>query len=124
MGHTQHCVLPQSVPDFRISTRSLTLDPISEFLYWHMNWHIEHHMFAAVPCYNLKQVHDEVAHDMPEPRTLWGAWKEMRDIWHQQQLDPSYEFYVPLPKTGKDDEKINDTENLEGSIGDLAPSSL
>lgn len=124
MGHTQHCVLPQSVPDFRISTRSLTLDPISEFLYWHMNWHIEHHMFAAVPCYNLKQVHDEVAHDMPKPRTLWGAWKEMRDIWHQQQLDPNYEFYVPLPKTGKDDEKINDTENLEGSIGDLAPSSL
>jgi hypothetical protein len=25
-----------------------------------MNWHIEHHMFAAVPCYNLKALHSEV----------------------------------------------------------------
>ena len=33
-----------------------TLDPLSSFC-WHMNWHLEHHMFAGVPCYNLKALH-------------------------------------------------------------------
>ena len=27
------------------------------FWYWHMNFHIEHHMYAAVPCYNLEKLH-------------------------------------------------------------------
>merc|ERR1712062_435923 len=99
VGSTQHCGLRGSVPDFRKSTRSITLDPVSEFLFWHMNWHCEHHMFAAVPCYNLAALHREVAHDMPVPRTLVGAWKEMRMIWRRQRLDPQYEFDTPLPKT-------------------------
>lgn len=38
---------------FRLCVRSITLNPISEFLYLHMNWHTEHHMFAAVRCYHL-----------------------------------------------------------------------
>jgi fatty acid desaturase len=133
VGETQHCGLRGSVPDFRKSARSITLDPFSEFLFWRMNWHVEHHMFAGVPCYNLKALHDEVAHDMPEPRTLIGAWKEMRETWFKQQVDPSYEYDTPLPATanpggGKtvrvEDGKIADTaltKTDESSIGDLAP---
>ena len=54
IGVPMHCGLRDDVPDFRLCVRTITLDPLSEFLYWHMNWHLEHHMFAAVPCYNLK----------------------------------------------------------------------
>merc|ERR1719163_2242897 len=81
MGATQHMGLNTNIPDFRKNTRSISLNPIAEFLYWRMNWHIEHHMFAAVPCYNLQKLHREVADDMPVPRSLLGAWREMRETW-------------------------------------------
>ena len=70
----------------------MTLNPILEFLYWRMNWHVEHHMYVGVPCYNLKKLNEELAWDMPEPRTLVGAWKEMRETWRKQKVDPDYAF--------------------------------
>jgi len=50
-----------------------------------MNWHLEHHMYAGVPCYNLKKLNSEIKDDLPVPRTLFGAWKEMRETWNRQQ---------------------------------------
>ena len=119
----QHCGLMDKVPDFRKSVRSMTLIPILEFLYWRMNWHLEHHMYAGVPCYNLKKLYQEAAHDMPEPRTLRSAWREMLDTWERQQTDPDYQYDTPLPATAK---RIREAESneLEGSIGDLAPKGL
>ena len=96
---TQHCGLRDNVPDFRKSTRSITLNPLAEFLYWRMNWHIEHHMYAGVPCYNLKKLYQEIAEDMPQPRTLLDAWREMLETWRRQQTDPNYQFDTPLPPT-------------------------
>ena len=84
VGVPMHCGLRSNVADFRKSTRTIILNPLTEFLYWHMNWHIEHHMFAGVPCYNLKKLHKIVALDMPKPRTLFGAWLEMRKTWLKQ----------------------------------------
>jgi len=122
VGLPMHCGLRSDVADFRKCVRSITLDPISEFLYWRMNWHLEHHMFAGVPCYNLKKLHKAVADDMPKVRTFFGAWKEMLEIKRRQQLDPDYEFDTPVPNTNKTrgGKKMAHTE----SIGDLAPSSL
>ena len=122
VGVPQHCGLRSSVPDFRKCVRTITLDPVTQFLYWDMNWHVEHHMYGAVPCYNLEKLHRAVAHDMPEPRTLIGAWKEMRATWKRQQKEPDYEYDtpVPAPKTG-------DSENddpLAASMGGLAPRAL
>ena len=123
VGMTQHCGLRENVADFRKSVRSITLNPLAEFLYWRMNWHIEHHMYAGVPCYNLKKLHRLIAHDMPAPRTLWGAWREMLDIWEKQQSNPGYQFDTPLPPTAKSlrDDK---PDELESSIGELAPEGL
>merc|ERR1711879_845294 len=81
VGVTMHCGLKPHMTDFRKCVRTVSLDPLSEFLYWHMNWHLEHHMFAAVPCYNLAALHKAVADDMPAPRTVIGAWREMRETW-------------------------------------------
>lgn len=123
VGLTQHCGLRDNVADFRKSTRSITLNPLVEYLYWHMNWHIEHHMYAAVPCYNLKKLHREIEHDMPAPRSLRGAWQEMLETWRLQQTDPGYQFDTPLPPAAKT--VGNDTPDaLESSIGELAPEGL
>ena len=47
-NNTQHIGLSDNVADFRLCTRTILLNPIVRFLYWHMNFHIEHHMYAAV----------------------------------------------------------------------------
>ena len=84
-----------------------------------MNWHIEHHMFAGVPCYNLKKLHEEIKFDMPEPRTLIGAWKEMIETWRVQKLDLDYQFDTPVPDSKMKEKKVN-ADPLASSIGDLA----
>ena len=123
VGLPQHCGLRENVPDFRKSVRSMTLNPLAEFLYWRMNWHTEHHMYAGVPCYNLKKLHEELAADMPEPRTLLSAWREMREIWQKQKIDPGYQFDTPLPPTAKS-ARTDKPDELESSIGELAPEGL
>ena len=122
VGVPMHCGLRSHVPDFRKCVRTITLDPVSQFLYWSMNWHLEHHMYAAVPCYNLEKLHRAVAHDMPETRTLIGAWKEMRETWKRQQHDPDYEYDTPVPSSGADERKNADP--LAASIGGLVPRAL
>ena len=121
IGVPMHCGLRDDVPDFRKCVRTITLDPISEFLYWHMNWHLEHHMFAAIPCYNLKKLHHAVARDMPEPRTFFGSWREMRQAWDKQKHDPSYQFDTPLPPPSSD---AAAQDPQAASIGDIAPVEL
>ena len=116
-----HCGLKSSDTDFRKSVRTITLDPLSEFLYWHMNWHLEHHMFAGVPCYNLKALHAATANDMPAPRTLFGAWKEMRETWSRQKLDPDYAYDTPVPSEGM---PARSRDSMAASIGELGPADL
>ena len=121
IGAPMHCGLRDDVPDFRKCVRTITLDPLSEFIYWRMNWHLEHHMFAGVPCYNLNKLHRAVAHDMPQPRTFFGAWREMREAWRRQREDPSYQFDTPLPAAA---EAAPAQVEEAASIGDLAPKEL
>ncbi|MBT3273873.1 MAG: fatty acid desaturase [Spirochaetales bacterium] len=121
IGITMHTGLRDNVPDFRKCCRTIKLDAFSRFIYWHMNFHTEHHMYAAVPCYNLKKLKLEIAWDMPEPRTLIQAWKEMREVRRQQKIDPGYQYDTPVPEH---DSKEPQRDPLAASIGDLAPESL
>lgn len=120
LGTTQHCGLQQNNADFRKNTRSIVLNPLMSFLYWHMNWHTEHHMYAGVPCYNLKALAREIEADMPAPKTVLSAWREMRETWRRQQSEPEYAFDVHVPS--KVDSAIEQAEDaMINSIGDLAP---
>ena len=95
---TQHAGLQDDVPDFRLCTRTVILNPLVRFLYWHMNYHIEHHMYAAVPCYNLGKLHQAIKRDTPEPaRGLIAAWKEIVAIVKKQRVDPEYQYVPELP---------------------------
>ena len=123
LGVTQHCGLRESVPDFRKNTRSIKLNPLLEFLYWHMNWHVEHHMYAGVPCYNLKALAKEIKHDMPQPLSLLGAWIEMRQIFQRQKIEHHYQFDVLVPDAAPTiNSEVDD--RLAMSIGDIAPKEL
>ena len=62
-----------------------------------MNWHLEDHMFANVPSYNLKKLHKLVEHNMLKIRTLIGTWREMMEIV-KKKVDSSFEFDNPVPQ--------------------------
>lgn len=121
VGVPMHCGLRSNVADFCKCARSIKLDLLTGFLYWHMDWHLEHHMYAAVPCYNLKRLHQAVAQDMPVPRTLWGAWREMRSVWRRQRCEPDHAFDTPVPSEAVVAQSV---DQLESSMGDLAPRTL
>ena len=121
LGLTQHCGLRQNTNDFRKNTRSIRLPKFLEYLYWHMNWHTEHHMYAGVPCYNLRSLADEIKKDMPEPKSLFEAWKDMLDTWQIQKNNPTYAFDTPVPENSKNTNKLPSEAK---SIGDLAPKGL
>ncbi len=97
-NNTQHVGLMDNVPDFRLCTRTFYLNPFVRFLYWHMNYHIEHHMYAAVPCYNLRRLHEAIRHDLPPVTNgLTATWREIVTIMRKQHEDPTWQHRVSLP---------------------------
>lgn len=99
-NNTQHIGLQDDVPDFRLCCRTFTLNPLAEFLYWHMNYHTEHHMYAAVPCYRLGRLHRLIKHDLPPcPHGLIATWREIAEIQAIQKTNPDYQHHAPLPNS-------------------------
>ena len=97
-NNTQHTGLQDNVPDFRLCCRTIILNPFVRFLYWHMNFHTEHHMYAAVPCYNLGKLHAQIKSDLPHcPVGLLDTWREIIAILKKQKVDPSYQYVAELP---------------------------
>lgn len=101
-NNTQHIGLQDFVPDFRLCCRTFTLNPLLRFLYWQMNYHTEHHMYAAVPCYHLGRLHALIRHDLPPcPDGLVAVWKEIAAIQALQEKDPSYQHQPRLPNPAR-----------------------
>lgn len=95
---TQHSGLCANTPDHRLCCRTILLGPVTRFLYWHMNYHVEHHMFPSVPFYNLHKLRAAIAADLPPaPRGLLRAWAQMLPVLWRQRREPGYVFVPPLP---------------------------
>lgn len=99
-GSPQHYGMAPDTPDFRLCCRTYTCSWLPAFLYWNMQYHIEHHMYPGVPFYNLPKLRKALEHDLPPaPHGLWATWKEMLYIHRMQKTDPDF-FLVPeLPSS-------------------------
>jgi fatty acid desaturase len=97
-GAPQHIGLASNVSDFRLCCRTYTCGRFPGFLYWNMQYHLEHHMYPAVPFYNLPRLREAIEHDLP-PAThgLWATWKELIPIMQRQRREPDYVFLPCLP---------------------------
>lgn len=101
-NNAQHVGLVDEVDDYRLCTRTIILNPVVRFLYWHMNYHIEHHMYAAVPCYNLGKLHALIKDDLPYcPNGIIDTWRQILPIIKKQRADPDYQYFPELPHTAK-----------------------
>jgi hypothetical protein len=59
---------------------------------------------------------------MPEPRTLTGAWREIREVWRRQEKDPGYQYDTPVPDRSGPTAALQSPE--AAAIGDIAPREL
>lgn len=41
-----------------LGTRAIISNPVNRFFWNNINWHIGHHVYPAIPWYNLKELHD------------------------------------------------------------------
>jgi fatty acid desaturase len=90
-GFTQHAGLGENVLDHRLNTRTVKMNVVNRFLYWNMNYHVEHHMFPMVPYYRLAELHEEIAHDCaPAYPSLWAAYREIIPAIVRQLKDQEY----------------------------------
>ena len=97
-GFPQHAGLAENVLDHRLNCRTIYINFINRFLYWNMNYHVEHHMFPLVPYHNLPQLHEAVKDDCPKPYpSLIAAWREIIPAVLRQVKDPAYYVKRTLP---------------------------
>jgi fatty acid desaturase len=90
-GFTQHAGMGENVLDHRLNTRTVKMCVVNRFLYWNMNFHVEHHMFPMVPYYRLPELHEEIKHDCaPVYPSLWAAYKEIIPAVLRQLRDQEY----------------------------------
>lgn len=99
---TQHAGLAENVLDHRLNCRTVYMNPISRFIYWNMNYHVEHHMFPLVPYHALPSLHKLVKEDCPPVYpSILSAWKEIVPTLLKQQKDPGYHIKRKLPAAQK-----------------------
>jgi len=97
-GVTQHVGLAEDVIDHRLNCRTMYINPFSRFVYWNMNYHVEHHMFPMVPYHALPALHEEIKADCPPAyRGFFEAYSEIIPTVIRQLKDPTYFVHRKLP---------------------------
>ena len=101
-GLTQHAGMGENVQDHRLNTRTVLMNPINRFLYWNMNFHVEHHMFPMVPYHRLPELHAEIRHDLAPPYpSIWAAYREIVPAVLRQLRDETWFVRRELPPTAQ-----------------------
>ena len=102
-GFTQHAGLAEDVLDHRLNCRTVYMSRLSRYLYWEMNYHVEHHMFPMVPYHALAKLHEELKADMPKPYSgFWEVYREIIPALLRQRKDPAYFVQRQLPGTARE----------------------
>ncbi len=101
-GLTQHVGLAEDVLDHRLNCRTMYINPFSRFVYWNMNYHVEHHMFPMVPYHRLPELHREIQADCPPPyHGFWACYREIIPTLMRQLRDPTHFVRRELPPTAR-----------------------
>jgi fatty acid desaturase len=95
---TQHAGLRENFRDHRQNTRTFIANPVSQFLYMNMNYHIEHHMFPMVPFHQLPKLHEMIKDQCPPAYCgLWSTYRDFVPALRRQLKDPGYYIRRPIP---------------------------
>ena len=102
VGLLQHGGLADDVLDHRLNSRTVYMNPLSRFVYWNMNYHVEHHMFPMVPFHALPRLHALIKTDLPPANpSILSAYREMIPAFLKQRRDPNFYVRRQLPATAR-----------------------
>lgn len=102
VDNTQHAGMAENVLDHRLNSRTIYMNRFLRFVYWDMNYHIEHHMFPMVPYHQLEKLHEKIKHDLPETYSnTFEVWREIIPMLKRQVTDPEACVIRTLPETAK-----------------------
>jgi fatty acid desaturase len=102
-GLTQHAGLSEDVLDHRLNSRTVYMNPVSRFLYWNMNYPVEHHMFPLVPYHALPALHAAIKGDCPPAYpSLFAAYREIIPAVLRQVREPGYHVVRVLPPSASE----------------------
>jgi fatty acid desaturase len=102
VGLLQHGGLADNVLDHRLNSRTVIMGPVNRFLYWNMNYHLEHHMFPMVPYHALPRLHQLIKDDLPAPTEgVIAAYREMLPVLKKQFRNENVFLKRELPSTAR-----------------------
>jgi MocE subfamily Rieske [2Fe-2S] domain protein len=94
----QHAALAENVLDHRLNCRTVHLNPVNRFIYWNMNYHLEHHMFPLVPYHALPRLHELIKYDSPPAyANMLEAYREIIPALLRQLREPDWFIERALP---------------------------
>ncbi len=97
IGMPQHAGLAEDVLDHRLNSRTIYLPLPLRFIYWNMNYHVEHHMYPMVPYHALPGLHEAIRHDCPRANGLLKTWRIILPNMIRQLRDHSIYIHQELP---------------------------
>ena len=97
IGLPQHVGLAEDVLDHRLNSRTFLLPAPVRFIYWNMNYHVEHHMFPMVPYHALPNLHEAIKHDCAPVVGFWSTWKLILPTMLRQLRDQNHYIHNELP---------------------------
>jgi fatty acid desaturase len=78
------------------------MNVVFRFLYWNMNYHLEHHLFPMVPFHALKRLHVAGNAYLPPPYpSCWAAYREIIPALVRQRKDPGWFVERAVPRSAE-----------------------
>ena len=81
----EHLGLPH-IDSIMENTRSTRTNALMRWLAWNMQYHTAHHAFPGVPCYRLRELHEEIfisqGRAPPTMSYLGFQWAVLRALWN------------------------------------------
>lgn len=93
------------------------MNRLNRFLYWNMNYRVEHHMFPLVPYHALPKLHELIKDDCPTPyKSISEAFREIIPAILKQVKDPTYFVERKLPDRKPESIKIYKKRSSESPV--------
>ncbi|MFM7829118.1 MAG: fatty acid desaturase, partial [Actinomycetota bacterium] len=72
---------------------------LNRWIYWNMNYHVEHHIYPSVPFHQLKKLHLAVKDQLPAPYpSTISALREVVYALRRQAKDENFYIKRQLPQ--------------------------
>ena len=82
-----------------------------------MQYHLEHHLYPAVPFFNLPKLRKTIEHDLPvAPHGLRATWQEMLDLRRKLLVDPDFKYMPSFPANGSATTTSPSSEDFRFSV--------